>query len=247
MPISVNGNLADNTGNISLTIPAAQIQSDWTQSDSTKKDYIKNKPTLATVATTGDYDDLTNKPTIPTVPTNVSAFTNDAGYITSSALPSNYVTTDTAQTITARKTIVGASVGLYIQSGSSYTASDTMILPGEINSNMITGTLVSSNEFAVPDVTTAGNGQIRIRDFTQAPFVDYRITVPTKTGTMALTSDIITSYNDLTDKPSIPTTASSTSTVTPSTTQLKFTYTDNTTETITVMTGATVSTTTTLS
>ena len=30
----------------------------------------------------GDYDDLTNKPTIPTVPTNVSSFTNDAGYIT---------------------------------------------------------------------------------------------------------------------------------------------------------------------
>lgn len=30
----------------------------------------------------GSYDDLTDKPTIPTVPTNVSAFTNDAGYIT---------------------------------------------------------------------------------------------------------------------------------------------------------------------
>ena len=31
----------------------------------------------------GSYNDLTNKPTIPTVPTNVSAFTNDAGYLTS--------------------------------------------------------------------------------------------------------------------------------------------------------------------
>ena len=30
----------------------------------------------------GDYNDLTNKPTIPVVPTNVSAFTNDAGYLT---------------------------------------------------------------------------------------------------------------------------------------------------------------------
>lgn len=38
---------------------------------------------LATVATSGDYDDLTNKPTIPTVPANVSAFNNDAGYLTS--------------------------------------------------------------------------------------------------------------------------------------------------------------------
>lgn len=42
---------------------------------------LSNKPNLATVATTGDYDDLTNKPTIPTVPANVSAFTNDAGYL----------------------------------------------------------------------------------------------------------------------------------------------------------------------
>ena len=46
----------------------------------------------AIVHFSGDYNDLTNKPTIPTVPTNVSDLTNDAGYITTSALPdlSNY-------------------------------------------------------------------------------------------------------------------------------------------------------------
>ena len=45
------------------------------------KDYndLTNKPTLFS----GNYNDLTNKPMIPTVPTNVSAFTNDAGYLTS--------------------------------------------------------------------------------------------------------------------------------------------------------------------
>ena len=45
-------------------------------------DDIQDKPSFATVATSGDYDDLDNKPTIPVVPTNVSAFNNDAGYIT---------------------------------------------------------------------------------------------------------------------------------------------------------------------
>ena len=55
-------------------IPAAQIQSDWNQSNTSAKDYIKNKPeipvlpTLADVATSGDYEDLTNTPTIPDVP-----------------------------------------------------------------------------------------------------------------------------------------------------------------------------------
>lgn len=39
---------------------------------------------LAEIATSGSYNDLTDKPTIPTVPTNVSTFTNDAGYITAS-------------------------------------------------------------------------------------------------------------------------------------------------------------------
>ena len=40
---------------------------------------LTNKPSLFS----GNYNDLTNKPTIPTIPTNVSAFTNDAGYLTS--------------------------------------------------------------------------------------------------------------------------------------------------------------------
>ena len=45
-----------------------QVQADWSQTDDTQVDYIKNKPSLATVATSGDYDDLTNKPTIPAAP-----------------------------------------------------------------------------------------------------------------------------------------------------------------------------------
>ena len=48
-------------------IPAAQVNSDWN-------------------ATTG-VAEILNKPTIPSVPTNVSAFTNDAGYVTSAAIP----------------------------------------------------------------------------------------------------------------------------------------------------------------
>jgi hypothetical protein len=39
----------------------------------------------------GSYNDLTNKPTIPVVPTNVSAFTNDAGYLTQHQSLDDYV------------------------------------------------------------------------------------------------------------------------------------------------------------
>lgn len=125
---------------ISASGSAAQIQSDWNQTDSNSVDYIKNKPTIPVVPTnvsaftndvpyltqhqsladyytksevdaeldtkqdisdafSGDYNDLTNKPTIPTVPTNVSAFTNDAGYLTQHQSLADYYTkseTDTA-------------------------------------------------------------------------------------------------------------------------------------------------------
>ena len=43
--------LPDKNGTIAMTsdIPAAQIQSDWNQTTTTAKDYIKNKPTIPTV------------------------------------------------------------------------------------------------------------------------------------------------------------------------------------------------------
>lgn len=40
------------------------VQSDWTATDTNSDAYIKNKPNLATVATSGSYNDLSNKPTI---------------------------------------------------------------------------------------------------------------------------------------------------------------------------------------
>lgn len=80
------------------------VQSDWNQSDNTKDDYIKNKPTLATVATSGSYNDLTNKPTIPD---STSDLTNDSGFITLSDVPEEVLCcrfTTSNNTITCDKT-----------------------------------------------------------------------------------------------------------------------------------------------
>lgn len=63
------------SGDATIDLDAGGVSSvDWND--------VQNKPSFATVATSGDYDDLDNKPTIPTVPANISAFNNDAGYIT---------------------------------------------------------------------------------------------------------------------------------------------------------------------
>lgn len=66
------------------------VQSDWNQSDSTALDYIKNKPNLSTVATSGSYNDLSNKPSIPSVSASVSGST-----LTITINGSSYSLTDT--------------------------------------------------------------------------------------------------------------------------------------------------------
>lgn len=83
------------SGVLSVSAGGGQMQSDWTQANTSAADYIKNKPSLfsgsyadltgkpplfsgayadltgkptfATVATTGAYSDLSGRPTIPTV------------------------------------------------------------------------------------------------------------------------------------------------------------------------------------
>lgn len=64
-----------------------------------------NGQTGTVVLTASDVGALPNTTVIPT---KTSDLTNDSGFITSADLPTNYVTTDTAQTITGLKTFSGS-------------------------------------------------------------------------------------------------------------------------------------------
>ena len=66
---------------------------------------------LATVAFTGDYNDLENTPEIPTVPTNLSSFTNDAGYLTEFTEQQTLSINGTALTISGGNTVNLPTVG----------------------------------------------------------------------------------------------------------------------------------------
>ena len=81
---TATSDLTNDSGYITLSDVPAQVQSDWTEADSNDPAYIQNKPTLAAVATSGDYTDLSNTPSIPTA---TSDLTNDSGYITLSDVP----------------------------------------------------------------------------------------------------------------------------------------------------------------
>jgi len=57
------------------------VQSDWNVSDSTSDAFIKNKPSLATVATSGSYADLSNTPTIPVIPESTTDIVDSTTYL----------------------------------------------------------------------------------------------------------------------------------------------------------------------
>ena len=63
---------------------SGQIQSDWNQTDSTQKDYIKNKPMIPTKTSqlTNDSGFLISSDIKPMIPTKVSQLNNDLGYLT---------------------------------------------------------------------------------------------------------------------------------------------------------------------
>ena len=130
----------------------------------------------------GSYNDLTDKPTIPTVPTSNTAFTNDAGYITSSAL-NGYATTGDVQTATndmATKTWVGQQG--YLTEHQSLTA-------------------YSTTEQVNTAISQATSGKTNNTDFTgHTANTTVHVTAQDKTNWNAK-SDFSGSYNDLTDKP----------------------------------------------
>lgn len=107
--VATSGNYDDLTNK--PTIPAAQVNSDWNANSGVAE--ILNKPTLgtmasesasdytktsglATVATSGSYNDLSNKPTIPTVDQTYSSSSTNAqsGVAVAQALSSVSVSKD---------------------------------------------------------------------------------------------------------------------------------------------------------
>ena len=79
--LSTTGDATNVTNTITTASTRANLQTGETLGISLGK-IRKWFNDLKAVAFSGSYNDLSDKPTMTTVPTNVSAFTNDAGYLT---------------------------------------------------------------------------------------------------------------------------------------------------------------------
>lgn len=92
---NAKGTYSKPSGGIPKTDLASAVQTSLGKADTALQSYTETDPTVPSWAKQStkpsyDYSEIGNTPTIPTVPTNVSAFTNDAGYITSSGVVTIY-------------------------------------------------------------------------------------------------------------------------------------------------------------
>ena len=116
----------------------AQVQADWDQADSSQVSYIANKPSLATVATSGAYSDLSGTPTIPTVDQEYNSASANAqsGVAVAGAISGKQDTINDLETIRS-----GAAAGA------------TAVQPGSLATVATTGSYADlSNKPTIPTV-----------------------------------------------------------------------------------------------
>ena len=124
------------TGDVTISIPTkvSELTNDkgYLTSHQSLSDYAKTSDlsvyaksaSLAAVATSGKYSDLSGTPTIPVVPTDVSAFNNDAGYLTAHQDLSDYAKTSDLSVYAK-----SASLAAVATSGSYNDLSDKPTIP----------------------------------------------------------------------------------------------------------------------
>ena len=155
-----------------------QVQADWDQDDSSQVSYIANKPSLATVATTGAYADLSGTPTIPTVDQEYNAASANAqsGVAVAGAISGKQDTINDLETIRS-----GAAAGA------------TAVQPGSLATVATTGSYADlSNKPTIPAAQVNA-------DWNSSSGVSEILNKPTL-ATVATSG----SYADLSNKPTIP-------------------------------------------
>ena len=186
---TINGESIVGEGNIEIGGGSGtQVQSDWAETNTESVSYIKNKPTLSIVATSGSFNDLLDKPVIPT---KTSELTNDSGFLT------EY---QPLKTINGESIVGTGNIEISGFSGDYNDLTNKPTIPTK------TSELTNDSGFlteyqplkTINGESIVGTGNIEISGFSGS-YND--LTDKPNFSTVATTG----SYNDLTNKPVIPT------------------------------------------
>lgn len=174
-----------------------QEQANWTETNPQEPSYIRNKPNLASVATSGDYDDLSNKPSIPAAQVQSDWSQSDntqVDYIKNKPNLSTVATTGDYADLSNKPTIPAAPVQ------SNWNESDSSSLAYIQNKPNLATVATSGSYDDLSDKPTIPAAQVQ-SDWAQSDNtqVDYIKNKP-NLATVATTGD----YDDLSNKPTIP-------------------------------------------
>ena len=220
--VKVGSGLSITNGVLSATGGGVADSVDWSK--------VQNKPNFANVATSGDYNDLINQPIIPsieglasktyvdtkvaaikvpTVPTKISAFENDAGYLTEHQSLENYITKrDFATGLDAQNTANLALIrevneridGITVPTKVSELENDS----GYLTEHQSLADYSTTTEVqAMIDASAGEGGKDEVYVGTTAP-TDTNIKLWVDTSASGSSTPSSVSWNDITDKPTIP-------------------------------------------
>lgn len=125
------------------------VNADWNATEGDA--FILNKPTLATVATSGSYNDLTEKPTIPTVD------------VTKSYVDTQLATKANASNVYTKAEVDSKVSSVYRVKGSVYAVATTSV-NGLMSSAMVTklnGIATNANNYSLPIATGSVLGGVK--------------------------------------------------------------------------------------
>lgn len=165
--------------------------------------------TLHKVSKTGSYNDLLNKPTIPTVPTDVSAFNNDAGYITLGDVPAqvnaDWNSNSGASQILNKPTIPAAPGTLVTNATAGQTASSGEAMSGTITLHKVSKTGSYNDLINKPTIPSAPGTLNTTATTTQTTYASEALSGSITLHKVSKTG----SYNDLLNRPSLAAVATS--------------------------------------
>ena len=209
------------------------VQADWTEADNTADDYIKNKPNLATVATSGSYNDLSNKPSIPAAQVQADwseADDSAVDFIKNKPNLATVATSGSYNDLSNKPTIPAAQVNAdwNASSGVAEILNKPNIPAAQVNSdwNASSGVAEILNKPTIPSISdcyeTTDTAETTLADDDYVPFYDTSATAKRKTLWSNIKSVLKTYFDGLYDKYLESTTIS-----TPVTGKTRFTFTDN--------------------
>ena len=169
--VQVDGSSVVNSSGVAeITLPSfTQVNSSWTESDSSSPAYIQNKPTFAAVATSGSYTDLANKPTIPDAQVQSDWAETDSSskaYVANKPNLSTVATSGSYNDLSNKPTIYDSQIN--VKTGDSTPATLGSFSTNQPSGSDITIPLAASGSGAKSGLMSAAD-KTKLDDFSAVP------------------------------------------------------------------------------